>query len=474
MAAAAQLALPFEVAEPFHYHDPKRAGFVALLHPNIYGKKRQFSYRLDDLPDAVRKQQGKTDVWISQGEFFKPNRRVVYLWRMPVLYADLDVHKMPWLQSLPVEAQVEALLMHCEDQSIPQPSLVVFSGRGLQAKWLLAQPVPQQALPRWSAVQRGLNHLLQDFGADHRALDASRVLRLVDTASSRSSDPVRLVYTACTPTSGGERLATGAIGYEFDILADAVLPLTRNELAERRASRAAQSAVQAEERQTRIEAQRARLVCIEGGKSDRMGRHAGHSPLIPSHLAWDRLGDLRKLAELRGFDQGLPSGQRNLFVFLSACFLADARLAVNLVPEVIELAREFAPTWSNAEVMSCVTSVVARAQASARGEAVQFEGRSVDPRYRWKNETLIEWLSISAEEERQLKTIVGKEERQRRDTARHVESRRRAGSMPRDAYLGEAEARRRQAREYRAAGWSMRAIAAKLGVSIGAVANYCK
>lgn len=196
--------------------------------------------------------------------------------------------------------------------------------------------------------------------------------------------------------------------------------------------------------------------------------------MVPSQLAWDRLGDLRKLAELRGFEKGLPSGQRNLFVFLSACFLADARLAVDLVAEVVQLAREFAPTWSNAEVMSCVSSVVARAQASARGETVLFDGQSVDPRYRWKNETLIEWLSISAEEERQLKTIIGLDERRRRDTARHVESRRRAGCIPRDAYLGEAEARRREAREYRAAGWTMRAIAAKLGVSVGAVANYCK
>ena len=61
---------------------------------------------------------------------------------------------------------------------------------------------------RSSRRRRSRSCPLQDFEADHRALDTSRVLRLVDTASSHSSDRVRLGYAASTPTSGGERLAT--------------------------------------------------------------------------------------------------------------------------------------------------------------------------------------------------------------------------------------------------------------------------
>jgi hypothetical protein len=474
MAVAAQRALPFEVAEPFHYHDVNRHGFVALLHPNFRGQMKQKSYLLRDLPAVVREMYGKTNVWISQGEFWKPNRRAVNLWRMPVAYADLDVHKMPGLQSMSTEAQVSSLLMCCDDRGIPQPSLVVFSGRGLQAKWLFSEPVPRKALPRWSAVQRTINQQLQDFGADPKALDASRVLRLVDTASSRSAEPVRLVHVATTPAGGGERLSTGAVGYDFDLFADAILPLTRDELAQRRASRAAERERDASEREARLEAKRSRLVLIQGSQSYESKRHAGHSPLVPSQLAWDRLADLRTLAEIRGFEQGLPSGQRNLFVFLAACFLADACVVPDLLPEVVELAKEFAPTWSNAEVVSCVSSVLSRASASGRGEKVQFGGRTVDPRYRWKNETLMDWLSVLPEEECRLQTIIGKNEKQRRDTIRHRKARREAGVVPRDVYLADVEKRRQEARAYRDLGWSFRAIAEKLEVSPGTVANYCR
>lgn len=138
------------------------------------------------------------------------------------------------------------------------------------------------------------------------------------------------------------------------------------------------------------------------------------------------------------------------------------------------MAKEFAPHWSEAEVRSCVSSAIARAQASNRGETVSFKGGAVNPRYRWKNETLLEWLSIEPQEESQLKTIIGKNERQRRNTAQHFQARREAGASPREIYLAEASKRREQARAYRAAGWTLQAIATKLDVSIGSVANYCR
>jgi len=67
----------------------------------------------------------------------------------------------------------------------------------------------------------------------------------------------------------------------------------------------------------------------------------------------------------------------------------------NFMSEVTELAREFAPTWTAQEVKSCVSSVLARAGAAARGEMVEFKGKKVDRRYRYKTATLIELLRIT-------------------------------------------------------------------------------
>jgi hypothetical protein len=460
VAASAQIALPFECHEPFLYHDVERAGFVSLLSAGPDGLMRQTSHKLAVLPEAVASMRGRTDVWISQGEFRKPNRQVVNLWRLPVAFADLDVYKVSRLAAMSTEAQVDALLMACDDGGIPPPSVVVFSGRGLQAKWLFSVPVPSGTLPRWHAVQRQLNSSLAGFGADALAMDASRVLRLEGTSSSRSDSPVRVVHRATTPTGGGQLLPCGVVGYDFDVFASELLPVTRDDLAAQRGRRLIEKEEDAAQKAAR-EAVKRNLVAVPGGRA-RSG-----SPLIPSQLAWDRLGDLRRLAQMRGCERGLPPGQRDMFVFLGACFLAQACLVRNLKAEVLELAAEFSPGWSDADVVSCVSSALSRAEAAARGERIPFAGSDVDPRYRWSNDALIDVLAITAEEQNNLQTIVGAVERRSRDKLRKLLARRLAGSVPREEWLANKEQKRIEARRLRALGWTIRAIADKLNVAVG-------
>jgi hypothetical protein len=190
------------------------------------------------------------------------------------------------------------------------------------------------ALPRWAAVQRQLNSAFKDFGADPFAMDAARVLRLEGSVNSKSGRVVRVLHYCDRPALGGELLVNGVVGYDFDEFADTVLPLSREELAERRAARAAV---------------RSNMVAIQGGRSQE-SRSRGARVIVPSELAWDRLSDLRTLARIRGFEGGLPPGYRNDFVFLGAVFLAHARLARDLEAEIEALVAEFAPTWSSTQV----------------------------------------------------------------------------------------------------------------------------
>ena len=474
MAALAQLALPFDIPEPFLYHDVTRPGFVAFLRRSAPATgMRQVCVPLFKLPKTVEQCEGGLDLWISMGEFFKPNRRVVNLWRMPALFADLDTYKMQALQRLPTDAQVALFLEACHDRGIAPPSVVVFSGRGLQVKWLLAQPVPRSTLPRWQAVQRELNRSLMDFGADVMALDASRVLRVVGSFSSRSADVIRVVHTARVPTMGGQVMPSGVVGYDFDVLADTLLPLQRLELVEDRRTRAEQRMQDAADKAAR-EARRRALVVING-----QGEGAGHvasglRTFVPSVLAWDRLEDLRTLARLRGHEGGLPPGERDLFTFLGICFIAQALLVRNLEAEARALAAEFAPTWTEAELRSCVSSVIARAKAAHAGEKVEFNGRELDPRYRWRNDTLVDRLSITGEEASQLKTILPKDEARRRDAERQRARRRARGSQPREDHLQAVAERRAEVARLKADGLSVRAIAAQLGVSLGTVSNDLK
>lgn len=463
----------FELDEPFAYHDPNRSGFVALLRPNAAGDRVQTSVQLARLPGYLKRLDKGQDHWIAQGEFFRPNRRVVNLWRMPLAFVDLDTYKSPQFAGLSPSSLCDVLLDTCDQTNLPRPSLVVFSGRGLQAKWVFDQPAPRTALPRWVAVQAELQRRLSSLQSDTQAMDASRVLRLVGSWHSKSKEQVRVLHINSLVANGSHLRADGLAVYDFDLFADNVLPLTRAELEKLREFRD-QDFVMRDIAQARKFNQQQRLVVVAGGA--RPGCKSAGSNLrqfLPHQLAWDRLDDVRKLVELRYGTEGAPPGQRNRYLFLAACFLAHAVVVPDLKAEIRELAAHIAPTWSEADLESCIAAVVGRAEASARGETASFNGRDFDPRYRWSNKKLLEVLEVTESEECHLKTIISREHRLERSADRSRQRRRAAGALPIAEYSQSLEQRKVAARLLKAQGKSYRQIADELHISVGAAHKYC-
>jgi len=87
--------------------------------------------------------------------------------------------------------------------------------------------------------------------------------------------------------------------YDFDYLAEFLLPFSREELASRRQAKAAKK------------------------KNQSKAKSTGLQSFSASQLSWDRLEDLRKLAELRG---GITEGQRMLFLFWMLNFMLLAHV----------------------------------------------------------------------------------------------------------------------------------------------------
>jgi DNA-binding CsgD family transcriptional regulator len=110
----------------------------------------------------------------------------------------------------------------------------------------------------------------------------------------------------------------------------------------------------------------------------------------------------------------------------------------------------------------------------AKGETVEYAGVQVDPRYRWRNDTLIQRFGITPDEERRLATIVSRGEARRRDAERKRDARQEAGAVTRAEYLSANEDKRASARLMRASGMTQAAIAAELGVHVNTVANWLK
>lgn len=299
----ALLAGAFDLlSEPLLYHDPARTGFTSRF---LAGRPpRQASFALRELPDRpAAAQPAMKDAYIAQNEFFKPDRRLSSLSHLTSFYVDIDTYKLPKLQPLPPERLAELVLQACARAGVPEPTVIAYSGRGLQIKWVLTTPVPARALPRWKALRSHLCACLETLNADTNALDAARVLRLVGSINSKSGEVVRIVHLAYAPSLLARLRADGVVTYDFETFADAVLPLSRAELDAARTERQAQLEQQARDREAaacRRQAMRDRLVMLDGGRaapSDKT-RH-GIRRLVASELAMPRLGDLRRLAALR-------------------------------------------------------------------------------------------------------------------------------------------------------------------------------
>jgi AraC-like DNA-binding protein len=154
-------------------------------------------------------------------------------------------------------------------------------------------------------------------------------------------------------------------------------------------------------------------------------------------------------------------------------FLAGAAMSWISPPEVLRrelyaLAEEVGG-WTPGHTDSKMHAIFRTAREHQAGKRVEWDGLAVSPRYRFRNETIIEWLEITPGEERRLKTIISDDERRRRDRERDEKRRREAGAMTRDQYEGRARERRLGALELREKGLSRAQIANELGVSLSTV-----
>ena len=183
-----------ELFEPAEYlQDQGRPGFFTLA-AKPGGRWREENYPVTALVTVVEGVNPFHDSYISQAIFREPRRLVVNVRDIGLLFADLDTQNVPGLADKTPEEQAALLVIFCGQEGIPAPSVVLFSGRGLQAKWLLSSAVESVGLMEWNAAERALVRLLSPFASDPKCSDSARVLRLDHTVNTKSGERVRVVY----------------------------------------------------------------------------------------------------------------------------------------------------------------------------------------------------------------------------------------------------------------------------------------
>jgi len=384
-----------ELFEPAEYLAADRPGYYSLA-AKPSGRCTQESHELVNLAPVVRGVNPHIDTWISQAAFNERNRRLANLRDVGLLFVDLDTYRIPNLEQRPPEEVCDMLLTFCALEEIPAPSIVMYSGRGLQAKWLLTTPISRAGLMEWNQVQRELAAALEPFGADHNSLDGSRVLRLDRTVNTKSNQVTRVLHV-----TGGVEAAPAR--YDFDELREAIPSQNVSDAP------------------ARAHALRQRAPSLS----------QAHHRFTLRRLNWTRLEDIRRLWKLRG---GVPVGYREVTLFWETNFLllAEPGRHVDLWNECQVLRKEIdaGADFAKATDLSTVyrkakeliagekatdlSTVYRKAKELIAGEMVIINGREYPPLYTPRNNTLIDIFRIEPDEERELATIISTTEKVRR------------------------------------------------------------
>jgi len=437
-----------------HAGAPEQKCYIALGKkcPNSQTGWYQRCYRPGELPDVLRDPswgEGR-DVYFSLNNFFLPQRASNWTRDIRGLYVDIDYYKLDRWKSYRPEAMLEYIFLeYVEEGRLPKPSYVIFSGTGLQLVYLV-NPVDylnDKAFRLWKKLQDYLIQTLRDVGADPACSDPARVFRLAGTYNSKTGRRIYLVQYLAEP-------------YSMEILADEWLP----ELVPHGKPSA-----------TSLQNPTPRRKPSRHSKSQNGSRKTEFSPRT-LHLA--RARDLEKLVRLR---RGEMDGYRECTLFLYRYLML---LLTNDPQEALEKTRRLNEMFSEPLPPKEVEQATRSAEKMWQSQN-EKAGCSINRKnpasyqtlsYFYSNEKIIEQLNISHEEQRELATIIGPEEKKRRDRERKEQRRRAANRPTRLMNTARMEEKIRQVRQILEAhpGLSIRQISRMTGFSKSSVQRYLK
>ena len=301
----------------------------------------------------------------------------------------------------------EQILMNLNEnyfkQSMPIPNFIIDSGRGLYLIWLIKK-VPSMALPLWKAVEEYFYKTLKEFGANRQALDATRILRVPGSFNSKTHTEVKII-------DNYDYL------YELREIQSEYMP----ELSEKAPVR-------------RGRPKKVKYIFRE------------------RNLYYARIMDIIKLCELREYNL---KGHRELILFLYRYYLC-------YFTEDVEKA-----LYDTLELNSMFKQPLAEKEVTRATKSAETVFKKENKDYKYKNETLINLLEISDEEQREMITIISKDEYKRRNNEynkeKYKEQLKLKGKLPKKEQL---ELQRKKIKSLKKQGLKNKEISQELNIAL--------
>lgn len=446
-----------------HHEDD---GFITIFQKeNVYDKdtnsfimvrKSHYHYTLSELEEkSIRDLTRKNnDVYFSINSFFQTQRRVNTLRKINALYLDIDKHDVDKVS----KAEIDKLIQYYEDNVwgengvLPPPSIISFTGRGIQIYWTLSS-LPKQGLAFWQLLEDRFCQELDAFNAfgfkvDKSATDVTRVLRLVGTNHSIARIQAKII------SQSEDRYMLSQIVQDYfpDLI---IKPKSPKKTVKKIATSTEKATV--------------------SNQNDCFKKLKFKKNIYTLH--YGRLQDIQKLQELRHYD---CIGHRELMCFLfryySCLFCKDPEIALQ---DTLEFNRKFLAPLSENEVMKETESAEKAYYSWQNQNDLILEGKvkastknKTRLGYNYTNKKLIDILNITSDEQQHLSTIIGKEEKNERKKVKNkLDRRNENGLTPKQQELKDLKNKALILKEQ---GLSLRKIATEVNETVSKIQRALK
>ena len=341
-------------------------GFISLAYANEKIGWNEYIYKVKDLGTQLTlfENDSNVNIYSSVNTFYNPKRNFENLYNLNSIFCDIDCVKY---DNISIKRAFKELIAMWSNGIIPEPSMVVDSGNGLHVYWNLEKCYASTKdnvsfVPTYQALLDTFTRKLAFLGADFKSAEPSRVLGVPSTYNIKSATQRKIIY----PILNIKILYVKELRYKIIDLAQTYL--SKRESVEKK-----------------VIYEKRKILFNE------------------LTLAHARMEDYKKLINIR--NKYMPEGYRNQLLYNYGLENIDyTKTKVNLEESLIEINSMFNKPINSRELKGIIKSL----------EGSKFK--------KIKNQTIIEQLGISSQEQEKMRTLIEREIK----ISRYVEKKKKA------------------------------------------------
>ena len=402
----------------------ERTGYASLLYKNINGESGQRTVALGKVKENVVVNEF-IGCFSSMQTFFIPVRGTKFVNKIGYFYVDID----PRTLNMTKERAYALLKGLLKEEKIPIPTMIVDSGGGYYIIWKI-ESVPggfKSVQNLFKRIEGFLVEQLSFIGSDEKVTDAARVLRIPGTINQKYNKEVRLLEF------NPDKVYTMRFFQDF-------MNLTNG--------------VDWEEQKKEWENNRKKRVEKRDVSQKQKQRSNKITHLFNLYtLSVSRVEDIRTFVHLDGYKL---EGKRNETLFIYGVELMKINKNIHIVRQKVEeLNDSLKKPLGISEIKEICSSV--------------YKNYDI---YKYKNSTIVDKLGITPDQQKHMKTLIEKHEKNRRD--KEVKKKKRRNE---DGLTARERAKLDligKVKELKTKGLKQAQIASELGIKQGTVSKYLK